>query len=177
MNHTIVNQYSIAFVDVVKDEKNLTKIYDEIKVLTKAIIDNKQYIELLKSSNISSDDKKDLIDKLLNNDVYLKNMIYYMIDKNDQHLLIDILNSIVKELAKLLNIVNLKIISAFELDKKQIDLICKKFENKLNKKVIAEVMIDKSFIAGISVEYDSKIIDNSIKTKLDLIKSSLKKGE
>ncbi len=178
MNYDIINQYSTAFIETLKDDgKDLSKVYNEINNFKNAIIDNNQYIDLLKSSNISKEDKKKMIDELLDNNVYLKNMIFYMIDKNDQFLLMEILNLITKELSKLLNIINLKITSAFELDKKQIESICKKFESKLNKKVIPEIIIDKSYIAGISVEYDSKVIDNSIKAKLNAIKKELKKGE
>lgn len=175
MENNIINQYSSAFIEVINEEQvNQDKVFNEICELKLALSENTEYLDLLNSINISSNTKKQLIDELIGVNKYIKNLLCYMIDKNDQHLLLQILRSIIHDLSKTLNIINVKITSAFELSKDEVDKICKKISNKLNKKVIPELIIDKTYIAGISIEYDSKIIDNSIKAKLDEIRSNIK---
>lgn len=174
MSDNIISQYTSAFIEVIDEEKvHLESIYNNVNELKDAISNDIQYLDLLNSININEDLKKKLVDDLIGNNVYLRNMIWYMIDKNDQKWLLNVIEDILEKIGNQINITTLKITSAFELTKDQIDAICEKVSSKINKKIIPKVIIDKTYIAGISIEYDSKIIDNSVKAKLNEIKNNL----
>lgn len=176
-NSEVINQYSNAFIHAIKDE-NLDHDYllNEIIKLKESILSNDQYMLILTSINISVEVKKQMIEELITLDKekeFIKNMIFYMLDKGDQYLLVKILTDIEKNSFTHLGYVELKITSPYQLNQKDINSIVEKVENKLKKKVIPRIFIDESYIAGISIEYDSKILDNSIKTKLFEIKKGL----
>ncbi len=170
----IVSQYSIAFIEAL-DKSEAKGIFDNVHELYHSIKDNHEYLSLLSSTSVEINVKKKLVDDLFAKDKtpYLRNMLYYMLDKDDQKYLLDILREIIHKLSSELDYVILKITSAYELSNKDVDAIVKKVGDKLKKKVIPEVFIDASYIAGISIEYDSMRVDNSIKAKLNEIKQNL----
>lgn len=181
MNHKseLVNQYSIAFIEATEETSkiNLEVLFNDLVALKKAIDDNKKYLLLLNSSNLNIIQKQKIINELLGKDseTFIRNMIYYMLDKDDQKFLLDVLQDIIEKLSFKLNILLLKITSAYELSSQDVNRIVEKVGTKLKKKIFPEVIIDKSYIAGISIEYHSSRIDNSIKTKLNEIRNSLLK--
>ncbi len=172
----LVSQYGTAFIEALDNNVKREVVFDEVHDLYHAIKENQEYINLLGSPIVENDVKKKLITELLakNKTDYLKNMFFYMVDKDDLKYLLDILKDIIDKMSKDMGYLIVKITSAYELSKNDIDAIVKKVSTKLKmKKVIPEIFIDPSYIAGISIEYDSNRIDNSIKSKLDEIKRSL----
>ncbi len=172
----LVSQYATAFVEAFDKNTKKETVFDEVHDLYHAILEQPTYLHLLDSPIVENDVKKKLITDLFakNKTVYLKNMLFYMVDKNDLKYLLDILQDIIEKMSKDMDYLILKITSAYELSKPDVDAIVKKVATKLKKKkVIPEVLIDPSYIAGISIEYDSNRIDNSIKSKLNEIKRSL----
>ena len=88
-----------------------------------------------------------------------------------------VLNEILEQYKKLMNASNgIKkaiIVSAFKLDKKGLDSLLNKLENKFKTKIEAVVKVDSSIIGGIRIEIDDQVLDGSIKSKIDRLKSSL----
>ncbi len=170
----IINQYSIAFTEAL-EKSEYKDVFDNVHELFHSIKDNSEYMSLLNSTSVEINVKKKLVDELFANNKtpYLKNMLYYMLDKDDQKYLIEVLREIIHKLSSEMDYVILKITSAYQLTQKDIDAIVMKVGNKLKKTVIPEVFVDPSYIAGISIEYDSMRVDNSIKAKLNEIKRNL----
>ncbi len=170
----IVTQYSIAFTEAL-EKRECEDVFNNVNELYHSIKDNCEYLDLLNSTTLETDVKKKIVEELFqrNKTEYLKNMLYYMLDKDDQKYLLDVLEDIIEKLSSEMNYVMLKITSAYALTDNDVNAIVTKVANKLNKKIIPEVVIDPSYIAGISIEYNSKRVDNSIKAKLDEIKRNL----
>ncbi len=171
----IVTQYSIAFVEALDKSDDQQAIFNNVNALYHATKANKEYIELLSSPIVENETKKELLDQLFDDKetTYLRNMLWYMVDKSDERYIVDVLKEIVYRLSKELNYVMLKITSAYEIAAQDINRIVEKVSAKLKKKVIPEVVIDPTYIAGISIEYDSYRVDNSIRGKLNEIKKNL----
>ncbi len=64
--------------------------------------------------------------------------------------------------------------STESLSEEEIESLRKVLSNKFQKKVELENRIDEELIAGISVKLDGKVIDNSIKARLENLRRSLK---
>jgi len=65
--------------------------------------------------------------------------------------------------------------SVRELDTKEMKAITAFAEKKLNQEVVLENKIDPSLISGFKIVYDNKVIDASLKNRVDEMKADLLK--
>ncbi|AFZ83077.1 F0F1 ATP synthase subunit delta [Candidatus Kinetoplastidibacterium crithidiae] len=66
-----------------------------------------------------------------------------------------------------------KIFTAFQVSDEQVNHMISIFESKFNLKLRPQVLIDKSLIGGVKVVVGDRILDASIKNKLDELKNTL----
>ena len=66
-----------------------------------------------------------------------------------------------------------KVLSAVSLSEEQKNAICKSVEKKTGKKAEAQFIKDESLIAGLRVEADGKLFENSAKSKFEEIRRLL----
>lgn len=69
--------------------------------------------------------------------------------------------------------VRITITTAAELESDQVDVIVSKFEEKADRKVIADVVVDDSLIGGIQVEMEGRVYDGSVRTQLARLESRM----
>lgn len=69
--------------------------------------------------------------------------------------------------------IKLKISSAKKLTQPQVDTLCTLIQGKTSKEVICELEQDVSLIGGIKLEYDYKVIDDTIAFKLSKLEKQL----
>ncbi|OQY18084.1 MAG: F0F1 ATP synthase subunit delta [Desulfobacteraceae bacterium 4572_35.1] len=73
-------------------------------------------------------------------------------------------------------VVRAKVVSAAKMTKAQVDSIQKGLESQTGKKVSLQVQVDSSLLGGVKAEVGGKVFDGSIKTQLQRIEDTLKKG-
>jgi F0F1-type ATP synthase delta subunit len=71
------------------------------------------------------------------------------------------------------NLNSLRIISCYKLSSPEINLLLERLPFSFADGARVENLIDKSLIAGVRVEYQSKVIDLSLKKKLDDLQKDL----
>ena len=71
------------------------------------------------------------------------------------------------------NTVRVNVASAVELANEQKDELAAKLINMMGKDVILQYEIDKSLIGGLLIKLEDKVIDTTVKGKLELLKSEL----
>lgn len=81
---------------------------------------------------------------------------------------------LVEEIQKSLG--TLTIISPYQLSQEEIDLLLKYLPFIFAKSVKIENLLDKSLIAGVVVMYQSKVIDLSLKKRLEKLRRDLYEG-
>lgn len=81
---------------------------------------------------------------------------------------------LVEEIQKSLE--TLTIISPYKLSQEEIDLLLKYLPFIFAKNVKIENLLDKSLIAGVVVMYQSKVIDLSLKKRLEKLRRDLYEG-
>lgn len=154
-------------------EQNITnEVLYEIKSFSK--IQDKDIIKILQYPLISKEKKKELVDSLSEvgiRDIII-NLIKVLIDFND----INLFGTVLQEFEQMYKIDNdVKIIEvtfAKEPSDKVVNSVVKMLETKLKKFVVIKKKIDPSLIAGIKIEFDSQIVDGSVKRQLsEMVKS------
>ena len=71
------------------------------------------------------------------------------------------------------NITNVDVIIPKKLNSKEMNKIEEKIKDKLNFKCKLNFIEDKDIISGFIIKYESKMLDFSLKSKLEKIKNSL----
>jgi F-type H+-transporting ATPase subunit delta len=64
-------------------------------------------------------------------------------------------------------ILEIKIITAFDLDKTQLDKIVKAISTSTGKIIKHTVQVDKNLIGGLAIKYGDTVIDGSVRNKLE----------
>lgn len=175
MNNPISNVYSEAFYELSNENNNLKTNKDELLSFKNILEDNPKLKVILENPNIEKEDKKELISNILVNfDPNLINLIKVLIDNQRFNQFEAITEDFVKRYNDKENIGQGIVYSARHMSREDIAEIEKSLGKKLDKKVELENILDESLIGGFTVKLDGKFIDNSIRGRLEGLRSSLK---
>ena len=175
MNNRVSKVYSEAFFTLSLEKDKLDIHKKDLLEIDKILDEYEEINQLLLNPNVTKDDKKQLISKVFSDiDVDTLNLLKVLIDKSR----FLVFKELVKEYRKNYNInKNIAegiVYSANKLEQSDIDDLIAVLEKNFGKKVELENKIDKTLIGGISIFIDGKRIDNSIKSRLESLKSLLK---
>lgn len=172
----LVKMYADSLYQISKEELIEDLLFDQVVLVEETLNNNFNLIDILKIPIISKAEKKELIDEIYSdNDVveYIINFIKILIDNDRILLIMEIIDKYKNIYYKNNNIQKVVITTAVDLrdnEKKDIILKC---ERLLNKKIIAQYIVDDEIIGGIIIKTDDKLYDMSIKTKLSSIKKDI----
>ena len=132
-------------------------------------ISNNQYAELAKFILDESKDKKAAKEGV----VKLAKLIVENRDQGGFERIVKQFNNLIEKEAGVLNV---NIVSAKELSSKQEKLLQESIAKKLDiKKDLIEIFkeVDESLIGGISIQIGAKVIDGSLRAKIEKLENSL----
>lgn len=171
--------YALALLEIAQDEKKIKEYYDEINIILEVLEENKEIENILDNFSLNESKKIKIIDESFKKiNVNLINTMKILSIKNQFKYFNDILNYLLKYIQEILNIKQGIIYTVDPISKKDI----KKLEAKLSKekgyKIQLKNLIDKELIGGFKIEIGTLVIEDSIKSELEAMKTklSLKKG-
>lgn len=164
--------YAEAIYDVAKKKDQVFEVLEILDVLVNHIKLDEEFKKFLDYPIISKEDKKTLINKMYK-DVKgdCLEILDYLIDKNrlshiegirDEYL--DMYNDAHNQLV-------VKAIFPKEISENQRKRLIEKLEKMKNKKIILEVEVDPSLIAGGIIKIGDEIIDGSVKSQIRELKN------
>ncbi|MCF7924375.1 MAG: ATP synthase F1 subunit delta [Candidatus Izimaplasma sp.] len=163
-------QYAIALFSLASEKESEEDIYKEFKSLFEVIDDNLSKFFL--NPKIDDLEKHKVFDKVIQQKLLL-NFIKTVIVNNRFDIIDDILEAYKVLLNDSKNITEIIVYTDHSLSKKNKDILIKRFENKLNKKIIINEVVRQSIVGGLRIEYHGRVIDQTINSTLADIKSSL----
>ena len=91
----VSNEYAIALFDLAKENKEIDLVYQNLKVLVDSIRENNDFLKIINSFTISTEEKKKIIKDILNlkEENYFLYFLYVLIDNNRFDQLGNILSS------------------------------------------------------------------------------------
>lgn len=177
MSNEIINGYSVALLDIAREEKLLDKFKTELTDIVEGLEETKEFINLANEYSISKDDKIKLIkDSFKGFNDYVVNLLTILSLKHRFHLVIKIFKNTIKQINELLNVKQCIIYSNPLLTKVEIDKITSKYSNDFGYKLESINKLDTSLIAGVKVVIDDKVFENSIKSRIEQLREELLKG-
>lgn len=178
MNSLVAEVYSDAFFSLSKEKDNLDMYKDEILFFQNVFSENETFKKIIENPGIDKIEKKEMIDKVFEGcDQDCVNFLKLLIDKSRFSELDLIVSEFIKRYNVQKNISQGVIYSANEMSAEDIEQIQEILSKKYNKKVELKNSIKTDLIGGFQIKLDEKMLDNSIKGRLDNLKSSLKEGK
>lgn len=157
-------------------EKGIThEMLYEIKNMSS--IDDKEIINVMRYPIISKKEKREMIDALA--EIGLRqeflNLLKLLIDFDDIHLLSEIREAYTIMYQEKYGVEMVKVTFAKEPSSERLDQVRIMLEKQLgpDKFVVIKRRIDPSLVGGVVIEYDGKVMDNSVKRQLKQLINNL----
>lgn len=173
----VAGRYSTALYNLASEANVVGQVEEEIKAVAAAVRDNQTLKQVLYHPQITVANKKGLLEAVFKDQVLplTSNFLALLIDRRRETFLQDIVDEFVEQANKDRNIVQAKVSTAVELieeEKKAIEQLLAKITGK---KVQSSFVVEPSLVGGVLVHIGDKVIDGSIKARLDNMRETLRK--
>lgn len=169
----VESEYAKAVYDLAVEEKKINVFSECFKTVSDTV--NKDFLEILTSPFINSEEKKKIISKVYQSlDETFVNFMKVLIDHNRFGLVNAIKDEYESIVLKTKNIIMVELLSAHELTSSQISKFKDTLESQYpGKTVQIKNTVKPDLIGGVHFIMDEKSIDASIRGTLDKIRESL----
>ena len=177
MSELTSKKWAKALIELAQEDDGISKdeILDDLREVSKSINSSEELSNVINNPSISTEEKQIVLCKLFQNNVMpiVYNFLFALNLKKRLGLISEIAIEFEKELEELKNIVRVNIISAIDINEERKTEINNRITEKLQKDIKVEWGVDKDIIAGLILNINDTIVDNSIKHKLDKISMNI----
>lgn len=177
-NINIAKKYATALFETATEIDKVELVMQNLIFIDETLRTNEQLFSFFNNPIITRDDKKDVAQKIfaIHIEKIVLDLLFVLVDNARIDAFDEIVNQYSNQFNIKENIVKPNIISAVELTEDQKQRVIAKLQNKLNKQIIPNYIIDENIIAGMIIEIDDKVIDFSLKEKFEQVQKQLVKG-
>lgn len=171
----LANKIGRTLFDVAKENDSLDLVLNDLRESSKAILINKDFITLMNNPNLLKEKKIEIIDSAFSGvDKNVINTIKIL----SENLQISLIESVEDQYIELYNKevknINVRVESAQELTVEQIANLKEKIKEQLKlNNVVVNNIVDPSLLGGLKIVYNNKVIDSTIKAKLNSMKKQI----
>lgn len=173
----LAGRYAVALFELAEEEKSLDRVADELAGLASLLNENEDLQQITTSPIISRANQSAAMAALVKAGNFSKTVENFIgVVTNNRRL--DQLSNIINEFNRMLSHhrgeVNASVVTAYKLDKKQLDALSKKLKSMVGSDVNVETEVDETLLGGMVVRVGSRMIDSSLKTKLANLEATMK---
>ena len=176
-NQEIVKRYSNALYSLALEKKKNSIIIKDLEKIKELSIKNQEFNKLFFSPLVSSIKQKEILN-IVSNGLQLDNItknFLFLLSFNKRLMFLDkIYDYFINVLSKEENVLNVDIILPKKISEKEINEIQNKLKLKIKDKTKLNFLEDENIISGFIIKLGSKMVDYSIKSKLDKIRDSIR---
>ena len=171
----LVKSYAEALFQVARAEETLVRVEEELTRLNKSLDANSELREFLSNPQISSDGKKSALFQIFGGKIspitlHWMNMV---VDQGRQRRLPAIIEAFLTLTEDARDKVTAEVITSVPLSED----LAKRLEQELSKitkkRVFLKPMVDDSILGGVIVKIENKVIDGSVKHRLEEMKNEM----
>ena len=173
----VASRYARAIFDLVLESDEVTELENNVESLSEALGDSEELRDLIASPLYTRDDQKAAIVaigtkmKLLAN---LTNTLALMASKRRLFVMGSFLRQLKILIAEHKGEITADVVSAKTLTQGQSDNLAKVIKERVGKEIKINASVDESIIGGIVIKVGSKMIDTSIRSKLNSLQTVMK---
>ena len=173
----IAERYATAIFEIAQENKNLDGLEASINDLNTALGDSADLRSLISSPLISRAEQGAAIAaiaKKMKLAPVMQNSLALMAEKRRLFVLPQLIGALRSLLADERGEVTAEVASAKALTKEQISKLAATLSKRVGKTVTIKATVDESLIGGLVVKVGSKMIDTSIRSKLNSLQNAMK---
>lgn len=174
-----VEAYAAALFSVARERGKIEEIWYELQELCHLMDIMKNFRIFLNHPVISGKVKKNVIKSVLSQKISpeMQNFIFLAIDKNRQNSLKEILGEYSNLYRKFKGQRYAKVYTVIELNDDEKAVLKKMLDTMFKTDAVIENIVDKTILGGMIIRMGFEVIDGSLRTDLNKIKSSVMQGE
>ena len=171
----LANKIGYSLFEVARENNSLEQVSYELNEVAKVVNESSDFVTLMNNPNIEKIKKINLIDASFTGvNKYVVNVVKILA----VNLQISLINFVLEQFTELFNkhsnSVVVKVESASPLTDVQLENLKEKLKNELQlEKVELNNFVDESLLGGFKLTYNNKVVDASIKAKLNAIKAKI----
>lgn len=176
LNKSVARRYSKALLNIALEEKSIDKYQSELNKVIATINEVDGFKEYLNNFLIPVAEKKELIEKIFAQDVSYKtlNFLKIIIDKRREEYLELILEEFIDLADEERNVKKADLYTAVKVPESYITILTENLSAAMGIKVKLEQNIDPALIGGVKIRIGDKIIDATVKKRLEILEEKLK---
>lgn len=179
MAKLVSKTYGEALFELALEQQNLSAIIEEVAVVRQAFKENPDLYKLLNHPKIDKEEKLSVIQNIFKGRVSdtLVGFLVIVIQKDRYNDLDSILEYFECKVKEYKNIGVATVVSAMDLSEEQKQKITDRLLQTTNyKQFEITYSVDKSLIGGMIIRIGDRVVDSSIRTKLQMLAKNLKKA-
>lgn len=168
--------YGNALFELALEENKLDGLYEEAQALIGILKENEELIRLLDHPHIEKEEKKQLVERIFSGRISgdMTGLIIMVVEKGHGSRLIQILSHFIKRVKEQKNIGVTSVTSAIVLSDSQKAAIEKRLiETTSYDTMEITYSVDASLIGGLVIRIEDRVVDSSVKTKLEKLSKTL----
>ena len=173
----IASRYATAVFELAKESKKLKALEGDVGALEAALADSADFRALVNSPVYTRDEMEGAIAalaKTMKLSPVVGNTLALMAQNRRLFVLPQLVASLNAMLAEEKGEVTADVVSAKALTKAQSDKLAKTLKAQVGKTVTINATVDEDLIGGLVVKVGSKMIDTSVRSKLNALQNSMK---
>lgn len=173
----LASRYAQALYDLSVEEKCEEICLKELKTIKDLFEENPGLNALLAQSQISKDEKKNLIEEVFSwAHPYILNTLKLLVDKQRTQIIEDLCKTYREFYNEAHNIVQGVAYTTIPLSDDELHALEKDLSLKENKTIELINRLDPTLVKGIKIRYGDKVLDASLKARLQGLRDSLIEG-
>ncbi len=171
----VARRYAQALYEIAVDKKSLDALEEELKAVSAVVESERGLQQILFHPQITVSEKRQVLKELFEGRISetTLNFLYLLVDRHREAYLSGIVEEFIILANAARNMVDAKVISAKALSKAQKKELANVLNRLAGKEVNPEYAVDASLIGGLVVRIGDKVIDGSVKYKLEALKTRL----
>ena len=170
----IAEVYARSLFEVAKEHDELDEVHEQLGQFADVLAENRQLQVFFFSPYFSSEEKKDNVPKVIEGgNEYFVRFLQVLAEKHRLPVLFRIRRAFDELWAKEQNLLEVSVTSAVELDEETVKGIGKKIEEQTGQRVELSSAVDPDLIGGIVIRVGNKILDASVRNRLERFRRSV----
>jgi F-type H+-transporting ATPase subunit delta len=173
----LAGRYALALLDLADEQEQLDPVAKDLRGLSAAIAGSEDLRRLIRSPLYTRDQQSQAMTAILDRagTSEMTRRFVLLVARNRRLFALDrMIAAYLAELARRRGEITAQVTSATALDDEQHRALVETLRNEVGAKVQVEVDVDPSLIGGLIVRVGSRMIDNSLRSKLQRLQLAMK---
>ena len=174
---SLAGRYALALFELARDEKQLERVGASLATLRQALAESDDFRALAGSPLIGRSDKAKAVAaaaEAMGLDPLTRNFLGVLARNGRLSRLDAVIRAFTRLAASHRGEITAEVTSAHPLDDRQVDAIKQNLRTRMGRDIAVEMNVDPVILGGLVVKIGSRMIDGSIRTKLNTLAQAMK---